>query len=356
MSEVNYAKSNKKIFGIGIITAIIIILSSLVVYDKIIKPKKYDEYMNNGNQYLSEQNYEEAIVSFDKAIKIYSDSIDARLGAAKGYIGIDDISKAVIYLKESQNLDMENEELILKIIEILVYADQKSANELLQIFIDKVGVDNLSETFKANILENSDKYELNTYIENAQNLYDNSVEGTLEGQYKSGAKEKLLTIIKEGQIIYNNYFVSQDKINSMVEILQGAINTFESDKVKAMPTNLASHYISRLETIESDIDYQIEYGDFSSADMGGVLWDAVDRYKLVMDDIYVDLNKYLSSDKKSQLSSEISKYENDKARAQAELDKAHAESPGTWYVIGEPGSMGDVVREHCYYLIEKYMK
>ena len=44
-----------------------------------------------------------------------------------------------------------------------------------------------------------------------------------------------------------------------------------------------------------------------------------------------------------------------KAKAQAELDRAHAESPGTWYVTGEPDSRGTVIREHCYYLINKYM-
>ena len=68
--------------------------------------------------------------------------------------------------------------------------------------------------------------------------------------------------------------------------------------------------------------------------------------------IYINL----PSDKKSQLSSEKVKYENEKAKAEAELDEAMSYSPGTWIVTGAPEAMGEVVKEHCYYLINKYMK
>ena len=353
MKEVK-KRSKKKIFGIVIILAIITI-SGMIGYERVIKPKKYAEYINQGNEYLSQQYYEGAVESFEKAIKIYDDTTEPKLGAAQGYIGLNNTNRAISYLIEAQNLNIEDEELISEIIEIIVDVDVKTANELLQNFIDRVGVDNVSETFRANILEATDKDEINTYMENAQNLYDNAVEGELEGQYKVGSKEKLLTIIKEAQDIKDNYFASQEEINSMVSLLNGAINTFENEKVKVIPAGLANQYISRLEAIESGVNALADNLYYSNAEMGDFLCQAADEYKAIMDDIYSDLNKYLSSDKKAQLSSEMTKYENEKAKAQAELDRAHAESPGTWYVTGEPDSRGTVIREHCYYLINKYM-
>ena len=135
MSKEKELKSKKRIIGIGVIAAIIVALSSFTIYGNVIKPKKYDEYMNLGNQYLSEEKYDEATASFEKAIKFDKDSINARLGAAKGLLGLSNSEKALEYLKEAQNLDMENEKLILEIISIIGDIYQDTANEMIKIFI-----------------------------------------------------------------------------------------------------------------------------------------------------------------------------------------------------------------------------
>lgn len=356
MSKEKELKSKKRIIGIGVIAAIIVALSSITIYGNVIKPKKYDEYMNLGNQYLSEEKYDEATSSFEKAIKFDKDSINARLGAAKGLLGLSNSDKALEYLKEAQNLDMENEKLILEIISIIGDIYQDTANEMIKIFIDKVGINNVTSEFKSNILEATNKDEINSYIEKAQVLHDNAVEGSQEGQYKSGSKEELLSVIKAAKKINSNYLISQDEIDVMVSKLKQSINSFEDNKIKLMPKNLGSSYISRIQAIERNIDYRLGSEDLCNAEMGSVLEEGVGRYESVMKDIYKDLYKYLPSDKKSQLSSEKVKYENEKAKAEAELDEAMSYSPGTWIVTGAPEAMGEVVKEHCYYLINKYMK
>ena len=52
------ANNKKKIAGIGIISAIIVMLSSVFIYASVIKPQKYSEYMDLGNKYLLEENYD----------------------------------------------------------------------------------------------------------------------------------------------------------------------------------------------------------------------------------------------------------------------------------------------------------
>ena len=215
MSKEKELKSKKRIIGIGVIAVIIVALSSFTIYGNVIKPKKYDE----------------ATSSFEKAIKFDKDSINARLGAAKGLLGLSNSDKALEYLKEAQNLDMENEKLILEIISIIGDIYQDTANEMIKIFIDKVGINNVTSEFKSNILEATNKDEINSYIEKAQVLHDNAVEGSQEGQYKSGSKEELLSVIKAAKKINSNYLISQDEIDVMVSKLKQSINSFEYNKI-----------------------------------------------------------------------------------------------------------------------------
>ena len=153
MSSTN---NKKKIAGIGTISAIIVMLSSIFIYANVIKPQKYSEYMDLGNKYLLEENYEEAILAFEKAIKIDAKSIEARVGAAKGCLGINDIDRAVEKLQEAQNIDIENEKLLIEILDILKDVDSETAYDMLQIYINKVGEQNISDTIK-NIFDESNE-------------------------------------------------------------------------------------------------------------------------------------------------------------------------------------------------------
>lgn len=355
MNENLAVKDNKKIISIGIIITAIVILSSIVIYSSVIKPQKYSEYLDLGNKYLLEGNYEEAILAFEKAIKIDEKSTEARVGAAKGYIGINDVDNAVEHLRNAQSLDIENEKLTLEILDIISKVDENIANDLLNKFLDKVGIANVSESFKANILENTNKKDLNTYIKQAQELYDSSIEGRDEGQYKPGSKAKLLSSIEKANKIKNNYFASQDDINNMSNKLKKSMYDFEENKVKVMPTNLGDSYISRLQKIENETDVKF-YNAESNADMGSVLHDAQLKYEGILNEIFLDLDKYLSLDKKSQFELDKSNYKNEKAQLEYDFDNIGPEMSGTWIVTGIPEAFGNLAKDYCYDLIEKYMK
>ena len=142
-------KSNiMKIVATLLITAVVMSALGMGVYSIHAKPKFYTQFVDLGNKYLLEEKYEEAIVEFSKAIKIEARSTEARVGKAKGYIGLGDIESAISCLKEAQDLDITNEELLLEIIYLIKDIAPKSAYEILLKYVDAVGIDNISKTIR----------------------------------------------------------------------------------------------------------------------------------------------------------------------------------------------------------------
>lgn len=131
-----------------LITAVLMTTVSVTIYGAIVKPEFYTRFMILGNKFLNEANYEEAILEFNKAIKIQNRSTQARVGLAKGSIGINDIDTAVKMLKEAQNLDFENVELLKEIINILKDVDPNAAYEILMNYVNKKGEDNIGNDIK----------------------------------------------------------------------------------------------------------------------------------------------------------------------------------------------------------------
>ena len=84
-------KSISKSILVIIITITILALSGVTVYAKVIQPKKFEEYMQQGYVYLEENKYEEAVLSFEKAIKMDKKNIKAKVMAAESCIKINQI-------------------------------------------------------------------------------------------------------------------------------------------------------------------------------------------------------------------------------------------------------------------------
>jgi len=139
-----------------LISAIVMATSSISVYSMVAKPKFYENFLKLGVKYLQEGKYEEAILEFEKAIKIEKKSTQARVGAARGYIGKNDVDKAVEFLREAQEIDIENEDLLKEIIELLKDIDPDSAYEMLKKYVDFVGKGNISKSIRT-MLESADE-------------------------------------------------------------------------------------------------------------------------------------------------------------------------------------------------------
>lgn len=349
-------KVKKKRIAMAIIVALILIISAFAIYTKVIIPKKYMSYINEGNKYLSEERYEGAVEAFQSAMEIKENSTEAKLGEAKAYIGLNNIEKAKEILKETIELDRKNENLLMSILEILSDLDLDFSNELIANYTENVGVDNVSDKFRTEIIEYANRDEINETIENAQKLHDKAVEGKEEGQYEEGSKALLLSMIDESKEFSKNYLVQQSEVDNMTKRLKESIASFEDKMIKPFPEELINSYISRLKNIEAQVDASYDNWDLSNAEMGNILYDAQTEYESILNEIYTDLYKNLPASKKSLVEADQNNYKSEKEKTQYEFDNMDPMNIGTWLVQGIPEAFGNLAKENCYYLIDKYMK
>ena len=239
MSSTN---NKKKIAGIGIISAIIVMLSSIFIYASVVKPQKYSEYIDLGNKYLLEENYEEAILAFEKAIKIDAKSTEARVGAAKAYIGNKELDKAIEILEEAQELDKTNETLLKEILEILNEIDSDVAYEFLDRFIEEKGENNISSDIKE-------------ILELSKDIPDGFNANPKPGKYVQPISVKLkLDKMKVGHSYY--YTTDGTEPNKEAIKYRGNIDIKETTTIKVIGYN-KNNESSKVITLEYIIDSNI---------------------------------------------------------------------------------------------------
>lgn len=82
---------------------------------------------------------------------------------------------------------------------------------------------------------------LRSLVENAQTLYDNSVEGTNVGEYASGARQQLLTVINAVKAQISDT-MDAATITSCTATINAAVETFQSKKVtNSVDTDISSY-------------------------------------------------------------------------------------------------------------------
>ena len=205
------------------IVAIVIVISSIFIYKGAIAPKLYDNYLNTGIKYLMDGQYEEAILAFDKAIKIDPKTTEARVYQAKAYVGNEEFDKAVNVLEEAQNIDMTNEKLLKEILDILNEIDADIAYEFLDRFIEEVGKDNLSQ-------------EINDILNSANETPREPIADPSPGRYVGPVSVKLkLDKLKVGHSYY--YTLDGTHPNKGSEKYRGQIEITESTTIKLIGYN-----------------------------------------------------------------------------------------------------------------------
>lgn len=351
----NQSKKRTPLIIMGVIlTLVVVAFSSITIYAKVIQPKKYSEYIQQGTQYLNENMYEEAILAFDKAIKIDEKSIEARIGASKGYVGMNNANEAGTYLLQAQKLDLKNENLTLEMIYIIKDLDKDIASKLLQNYLNAVGIDNVSDKFRDEVLESTNNEVLVDYINKAQNMYDSAVEGNQNGNYKSGSKEELLKVIEKAKKIDEGYFYTQDEVDEMTTELLDAISEFESKKVMVMPSNLGDIYRSRIAAVDNDPRYQYD-SSWSFGEERGRYDEQRIKFEEILDDICADLIRYFP-EKTQEIKNYRNAFEQEKyMREQSAIEDAKLAGGGNGWALDVISENKDSAREKCYELINRYM-
>ena len=82
----------------GVVVIIVALMIGIGIYN--MPENRLSRQLDLGQKYLSEQNYEQAAIEFDKAIEIEPKNADAYLGMADAYFGMGDYQKAIEVLEE----------------------------------------------------------------------------------------------------------------------------------------------------------------------------------------------------------------------------------------------------------------
>lgn len=108
----------------GILAVLIALIVGIGIYNT--PSNRLSRQLNLGNRYLEEQNYEQAIVEFDKAIAIDPMSVEAYLGKAEAYIQMGDLPSALETVQTGYDLTGD-ERLKVKTDEIQAQLDQNES-------------------------------------------------------------------------------------------------------------------------------------------------------------------------------------------------------------------------------------
>jgi tetratricopeptide (TPR) repeat protein len=119
-----------------LITVMLTSTFSYTTYALTLKPGFYSHFVDLGNKFLADGKYDEAVLNFDKALKIEDRSTQARLGKASGLLNLGDVDGAVALLKEAQQIDFDNAELLEYMLNLICDADPDAAYELLMNYVN----------------------------------------------------------------------------------------------------------------------------------------------------------------------------------------------------------------------------
>ena len=114
MDKVNGMKKKYMIAAAAVVLLVIVIA---IVMGRGSSAKKVAELLDLGNKYLLEQDYEQAVVAFEKLIEIDPKNVDAYLGLADAYVGMGNTEEAIAALEKGYGLT-SSEEILKKIEEL----------------------------------------------------------------------------------------------------------------------------------------------------------------------------------------------------------------------------------------------
>lgn len=222
----NKMKKSKLLKFIGMILVLaVVVFSSIMAYKEVIIPKKYNKYIELGNEHIAEEHYRQAIYDFESALRIDKNSIEALLGLSKSYVGISDDEKVKECVMKAQSLDLKDENLVLKILDIVSKNDRETIRTVVENYIEEVGYDNVSERFQLTVFQMTNKNELSECIDRAETIYEKLDRGKVNNELLD-YKVTLDAYIKTGKEVNDGYFYTQDEVNQMTEALKKLISRF----------------------------------------------------------------------------------------------------------------------------------
>lgn len=168
---------------------------------------RIQEQLDLGNKYLVEENYEQAVIAFNKVIEIDDKVIEAYAGLGAAYYGQKEYSSAISAYEKVVELDPKNQSAYSGIIRCYTeQGNEKQAGEILQRAIELCGEDGFEDEIK----NRNERFEY--YCMEAEKAVE---EG--EQKYALECYENALDIIYEEELVEKVEELRWEMFNSMAE-------------------------------------------------------------------------------------------------------------------------------------------
>lgn len=214
-THVSGRKNGRRLGVAGAIVVIFIaIITGIAIYNA--PANRLSRQLDLGNRYLTEQNYERAIVEFDKAIAIDSMRIDAYLGKAEAYDGLGDADMAIQTLADgyerTEDEQIQKAWLSAQLELAHKYFENHNYEQAITEFDKALSIDSMNaEAYlnKAQLYKDLDN------IDMALQTLEEGLECTKDAQIKEELVEYRLSQAKE--------YVSKDDYEKALEVYDGLL-------------------------------------------------------------------------------------------------------------------------------------
>ena len=124
------------------------------------------------------------------------------------------------------------------------------------------------EAFRLKIIEPCDKTALEDLIGEATQLYNDSTEGSADGQYKAGSRAALKTAIDAAQKVFDDILTRQEQADAAVQALENALDTFDDNMVKLVVNPDGTNFTYGFKTLMGDKTSITYTGTFTVVNSG----------------------------------------------------------------------------------------
>lgn len=247
-------KKSKKPLIITLITTVLLLTIGIVAVVNTGVLDSVQHNLNLGYKYLEEGNYEEALIAFNKVLKIEPNNTKAIIGSVDAYVGLEDYGSAIDFLNKHISIDNENEKLHEKLITILIdngnYSEAKKVIDEASEHGYKYDVDALDEKTRNNILTSGlapTGYKTGYYVTETDSKVITIDDDGIKVRASDSDNEK--TVLK-GK--YEEQFVTDGKI----------LYFYDSENLTLNKLNLIDSSVTKLADVYNNVNLEKDFADF----------------------------------------------------------------------------------------------
>ena len=174
-----------------VIAVVLVLVTGMGVYNS--PRNRISRHLNLGKKYLIQQNYEAAIVAFNKVIEIDERCLEAYVGGMEAYLNTEDVDGTITLFEQARTIagGLKGEALsnnIEYIEAIYLYAERvymKEKNKIAEILEEGLLItdsQSIKEALTRTYIEQADTYTVSGMYKEALEIYDRLLEFSLENE------------------------------------------------------------------------------------------------------------------------------------------------------------------------------